>query len=223
MSGQSDDHDSFGVPPVKPGMSTGTKILLALLVFLALASMVCCGVGVYIGRLVVKSTTTYEQPAEIREATAAIVDIEIPERFHPDSGMTSLVARVVFYTTDPKREHPESEGTLILTEMGAAVLGETLHDGLRHQLQQQMEKFQRELEQKAGADFKIETSEDRKFTIRGKEVTFRFLSVTGKDAVRWHAVSGTFPGKSGTCLLFVGLPDSEYHEEELLRLIESIH
>lgn len=215
MSGQYDFDNNSDNLPVKSGMSTGMKILLALLVVVGLVCLTCCGVGAYFAYFV--RNAVHEQPEEIRNDTAAIVEIAIPERFKPVNGMNLVLFRMVKYTTDPEgKPQVEGAGELTLFEMSAAVINEQQEQEIKQQMQKEMEK-------KSGENLPVEKSEDREFTIRGKKCTFQFGTFKHKDGEPWHRIQGTFPSKTGTATLVINLPDSEYDEAEIVKMIESIH
>jgi hypothetical protein len=218
MAGPYEDHDPFAAPPVKPGMSSGMKILLILLIVGGLAVIVCCGVGVYFGRMFVKSTVIHDKPEDIRKDTAAIVDIEIPERFHPVAGVTNMLFRSVTYSTKPDQKPDEkpgrNEGALTLVEFLTSILGK-----------EQREQIVREMDLNAPDGSIIQKMETREFQIRGAPAMFKFSTVTSKDGdkTEMHWVQGSFSSKSGTGMLILLLSDEEYDEGEVIKIIESIH
>jgi len=212
MTGQFDFDNNSDNLPVKPGMSTGKKILLALLVVVGLACLTCCGVGAYFYQ-----NAVHKQPEEIRNDTAAIVEIAIPERFKPVKATNFVLARIAEYTTDVEGwQAGEGVGTLTLIDVDPAILSDRQKAGAKPEMKQEME-------DEDGILMDLEELEEPEFTIRGQKCKFQFYSFKDKAGNVRHRIKGDFPSKTGTASLDIILPDAEYDKAEIVKMIESIH
>src|SRR5688500_11557234 len=113
-----DQNEFYDNPPRKSG---GSNVLLWILGIGALCLVVCCGaegvmawrVGNAAKNLVANLATS--DPAEIRQQTAEMVDIDIPDTYRPVQGMNMVAIRMVMYQTDAAADG--SMGMLMLMEM----------------------------------------------------------------------------------------------------------
>jgi uncharacterized protein YneF (UPF0154 family) len=203
-------------------MSAGAKILLILGVIFLLLILVCCGGLLTLGfmgqRYMARSIS--DDPQVVRQVTAGIVQIDVPEGLEP---MFSMDMKIPF-TDEPAMtwvmyRHPPTNSTLLLSSFG-----EVMADANRGQLHAQMQESLRE--QGLGQE---ETTgpreiEQRQITVRGKPETFTFVKAkapeTGGPRLE---ISGAFQGRQGNLVLFFFNGDSEtYPEAEIVKAIESI-
>src|SRR5438045_2292471 len=100
MSQQDDFHD---VPTQKQGMSSTGKVLLILGSIAGVCLLACCGTGVF---LYIKAKDAFQNfaqnltttdPVEIRDRTADIVHIDIPEEFPPVRAFDFFLMKWVLY------------------------------------------------------------------------------------------------------------------------------
>lgn len=194
------------------GTSRGVKILLAMLIGGAICVTICCGGFYYFLRSAVTLTT---EPGEITEVQNSIVGIQIPEDYQPRQAVSTSVMgitmRLVNYSRVPKSE----VGTIVLMQMESP--GNRSQDDIEKSLQDQLQQTGH------AKDLQIEKSEIRTLTIDGKEVDFVFSTGTMQDSDKpFHQVQGVFPGRSGTVMLVVQEDDTNWDEEAIIKLIESI-
>ena len=202
----------------KQGMSSGMKVLIVLLCVGGGMFVLCCGGGIYV--VVKVANSEKHTPEEVIAITNDIVDIEIPAGFKPrvpqgglDLDMIFMQMKVVAYTPT------DVDGILKIKEMN--VFGANSED--------QEPKMRRTMRQPMGnQDFGekeliLNKTEPRAFTIRGKEVNFKFAEAEDPDTgTAYRQVSGFFPGKEGTVLLMLQIEEEGYDEEAVVKMIESI-
>jgi hypothetical protein len=95
---------------------------------------------------------------------------------------------------------------------------------------QQREQMLRAMRQQQGQqpgqlndELNEESSETREFTINGEKVPFEFIKGTGADHARaFRQVVGIFRVKAGTVMVMLMVPEGEYDEPAVVRMIESI-
>ncbi|WP_417391931.1 hypothetical protein [Gimesia sp.] len=192
----------------KPGMSTGVKVLLALLGFGGICMLLCCGGLYYFAQQVGMEFT--QNKARVREVQQEITDITIPDSFEPQAAMTMKVMnmRMAIYEHDPR------PGELFLLSMGIADDGMLDMDKEFQRSMKNQNQQQRELN--------ITKEEQREFNIDGEKIKFNFAEGTDKSGKEFHQVSGVFPGKLGAAFLFLQIASENYNEEEIVQMIESI-
>lgn len=219
------DAQESPLPMQKQGMSGGAKVLLVLgIIFLVLILLCCGGVAVfflwartYMG----KAMTT--DPAAVRQVTARIASIEIPDVLQPQFAMDMKIPftdrtmmTMVGYGDQSKRN------ILVLTAMGDAF-------GVQNQAQMeaQMEQSLRNQGMGQQGDVNISERNVREIQVRGQPATFSFGKGTQKDpntgAERPRIeVTGTFQGPNGIVMLMVQADDETLGEDAIVKMIESI-
>lgn len=194
----------------KQGMSTGVKVLLALLGFGGLCMLLCCGGVYYVARGTEFKVT--DKKNEILEIQNEITDITIPDSFHTQGGISINVAssriRMVIY------EEQEQQGALVIMSLGIPNDGmvdmdKEFRDGMKRQKQNQRE-------------LTITKEEEREFTIDGEKIKFNFAEGNDENGTEFQQITGVFPGKQGAAFLFVQIATESYNEEEIVKMIESI-
>jgi len=194
--------------PKPRGMSTTAKVLLILGGLFGLGCVLCCGGVMYMGARGVSM-----EPEGVKKVTAEIADIEIPENFTPQQsmniGMFGSGMKTVIYVD---KDHPGS--MLMLMQMSVPM-------GNNPKQQADFEKgFQQGGAQ--NAHVKKESIELRDFEIRGKSAQFQYIKGTTDDGKSVRQVNGAFSGKGGAAMLMLLVPDEDYDEEAVVKLIESI-
>lgn len=202
--------EGFGDAP-RQGMSTGFKVFIGVLIFIAVSLLICCG-GAY--WLFSRSVTLVEDPAEVNAIRDSIASIELPEGFKPMGGMQfnlGIQLKMATFT----RESQHSPNTLILMQISGS--GIENNDALREQFEQQLEK------QGQTPDIDAESRETHIFQIDGKDVPFEFAKGTreGSEEVI-HQVSGMFDGRGGVAFLILMESEADWNEDEVIKMIESI-
>jgi hypothetical protein len=211
-----------GVPPYqKPGMSTGTKVLIILGIIFLVLVVLCCGGGVAIfwaGASYMKDAIS-DDPQVVREVTKGIVDIDVPEELEPQFSMDMKVPLsderfmvMVVYGDQTK-------GTAVML----ASFGEAFADQGQAQMKNQMQQQLRE--QGLGPDqgFGPQELSEREIEVRGEPVKFAFATAedpeSGKERIQ---VTGMFEGKTGPVMIMVFADPEVLSEEEIVQMIESI-
>jgi hypothetical protein len=226
MSTQDDFRDA---PAPKQGMSSTSKVLLILGSIAGVCLLACCGGGIFLYIKAKDAIQNFAQnfttsdPEEIRQRTAEIMHIDIPEEFPPLRAFNLFVMKQILYGK-------EGSGSMVMImEINQQMQGGQGGANMKQQREQmlrQMRQQQQQQGQGAGnmdTDITEESSETREFTINGEKVPFEFIkgrSPNGGTPVR--QVVGMFAGESGTIMLMVMVPESEYHEDAIVKMIESI-
>jgi hypothetical protein len=215
------DPNAYGEgPPARQGSSAWAWILGIG----GVALLLCCG-GVGFGVWKVTQAAkqfienaAIEDPVKIREQTAAMLQIEIPDKYQPKLGMNLGVFRMAIYQTEPEQPNPDDLLMLMeMTQFGAN--NQQQEQQLRQSMQQQMQ------QQRGNQNFKSSKSETREIEIRGKKVSFEFTEgITGEpgEEKTVHMVSGIVQGKTGPVMLQLVAPDENYDEAQVLKMLESI-
>ena len=211
------------------GMSTSTKVILAVLGVGGVLALVCCGGLAWWGNMLVQDLKQgfeesfaemevldemyIDDPVQIAELTASICDIRIPPRYEPNAGedltTIDLLRKQVSYDSS------DGFGRLMIREM--------LRDEITT-LDESAQILADELSEK-GWDFTLvsATSSRRTFTISGEECVFDFQS--GKDTGPGNEirqVTGFFPSESGLAYLIVYDRVEHWDEAAIVAMIESI-
>lgn len=208
-----DDDDGFSTPSPSPGMSTGMKVLMGLLIFSALSLVVCCG-GAY--WFLSNSTTTTNNPAEIDAMRDKIATIVLPAVYEPGAGVGFNVFDIVKMdmVAYGRSKDPENGGIVLMQMSGSSI---TEKDDLRLEFEKEAEK------QGTNQDINVTSQETRTFTIDGEEVDFEFVTGTRPESDEVvHQVVGLFKGREGVAFLMIFETDNNWDEEEVVRMIESI-
>jgi hypothetical protein len=222
MSQQDDFHD---VPTQKQGMSSTSKVLLILGSIAGVFLLACCGGGIFMYMKAKDAIQNFAQnftttdPAEVRERTAGIIHIEIPDEFPPLRAFNFLVMQQILYGK-------EGGGSIVMImEMGQQMQGGQGAAGLKQQRQQMLRQMRQQQQGQQGGNLNTEmteeSSETREFTINGEKVPFEFIKGQA-NGVPTRQVAGIFAGRTGTIMIMVMVPESEYHEDVIVKMIESI-
>ncbi len=202
----------------KPGMSTGVKVLIGLLVGGGILGLLCCGGMIYLGKQAADGFKVVETPAEVDALTKEIIQIDIPEQFTGKMGMK--LNFIVFSMEMAVYEGVTSDSQLMIiqtTQPGAASPEEQMEE-IKRQMEQQGQSG--EFDQQELQDAETET---KSLTVRGQPVDFQFTTGMGEDGeTTIHQISGAFPSGEGLVILMIQMPDEDYNEEEIVKMIESI-
>jgi hypothetical protein len=197
-------------PPPKRGMSTGMKVLIILLCVFGGFALLCCGGGVYMAYKFKNAFS--EDPVVVKDVTKKIADIDIPASFHPvgtmNINMFFMKMRFVVYETKAKT------GMMMLMEVSAPNASE---EDLRRSLNQQGQG-------QNVRDLQVKKTETKTFTIRGQKAEFTFSeAVEPKSKAAYRQVKGSFPGRDkGAVMLMLQVPEKEYNEAAVVKMINSI-
>lgn len=208
-------------PPPKSGMSTGAKVLIALVIVFGGLLVLCCGgaIGlVYYGRSYVADMVS-KDPATIARATHEITEIDVPDELGPSA---SVNMKVPF--TDQEimvcvvYEDRETGSALVLASMGDAF-------GPQNQTQMRRSIDQSLRQQGLGEqeDIRIEESRQIEVEIRGETVKFTLAKGVGKKSADPRIlVTGVFQGNRGPVMLILNADAEKFSEEEIVAMLESI-
>ena len=194
--------------PKPRGMSATAKVLLILGGLFGVGCVLCCGGFMYMGARAVSM-----DPDGVQKVTAEIADMEIPDNFTPQQsmnfGMFGSGMKTVIYVD---KDHPGS--MLMLMQMSI---------GMGNDAKQQAD-FEKGFQQGGAqnANVKKESIELRDFEIRGKTAQFQFIKGTTDDGKSVRQVNGAFSGKGGAAMLMLLVPEENYDEEAVVKMIESI-
>jgi hypothetical protein len=211
------------------GMSSSTKVLLAVLGGGGLLALVCCGGVAWVAnrawqnfqQTIQESIAQVEEmdevyiddPDQIAALTATIVGIDIPARYEPylgeDHTSVEVLRKQVHYGSN------DDLGGIVIREMLAAdvttreeaarvLAGEVTEEGWFY-------------------EFEPASTEQRTFTINGEECTFEFRA--GKDPDSGddlRAVVGTVPSGGGVAYLAIYDTAANWDEAAIVSMIESI-
>jgi hypothetical protein len=197
------------------GMSSTTKVVLLLLGVGGVLLLVCCGGFIWFGKTMsdkLQNAMT-QDPVRIREITASIIDITVPDAYAPkmamDFGMMGMQMKMCAYS------RADDAGGVFIMEMTGPPSAN------KAQMKQQ---FQQSLRQQGqNQEVTIESSETRTFTINGEECEFEFIkgknTQTNQDM---RQVMGVIPGKSGAGFLMVFENEENWDEAAIVQMIESM-
>jgi hypothetical protein len=198
-------------------MGTGTKVLLTLGVVFGALLLLCCGVigggAWWFGH------SFTQEPAAVRQITDKIVAIHLPPQFAPvvAGDNVSIPFTGVSFSLAVYAENPAGN-----TIMLAAFRGKGIENMPQQQLQVQLK--QSMASQPGGArQMTVEESHQRTITVRGKPIAFTFS--TGKEfqsGKPWLQVTGMFQGDSGMTLFTFSGDASQYRENQVVEIIETI-
>jgi hypothetical protein len=217
-------HDDFQQEPVPPApKSSGSKVLLILGTIFGLGLVVCCGGGTmayfWIRAKVGDSFSMSYSADEVKANGEEVAHIDYPDSYKPVFSMRisppgGFSMKMIMYQVGSSNQ-------------GVLMLMETDQPGadpkqMREQMLQQMRS------QQAGAggmntQIVAQSTETKMFEINGENVEFDFVKGTRPgDPTVFRQVTGTFGGRKGTVLLMLLVPDSEYDEEAVKKMITSI-
>jgi len=210
--------------PQKRGMSSTAKVLLVLGSITGVCMLTCCGV-VGVGFLKFKDViqegiknvadATSSDPAVVKKRTAEVIEIDIPDEFTPvmmvGGGFGEFSMKEFIYT---HKANPNS--VLVIVESN-----QPLQPG--QSAQQQREAMIQGVRQgqQFSLDMQEESRETRDFTINGEDVPFEFIK--GKaHGVPTRKVVGVFSSRQGTIMLMLLVAESDYTDEKIVAMIQSI-
>ncbi len=203
--------------PVKPGMSSGAKVLLGLGIGCGVLVLLCCGgfgISIYFfGRSIQQAMS--EDPAKVRTVAADIVTVDVPEDLEPKTSLNWTV--------------PVIDKTVWMaifadaTEQAALVLFQ-LEDDLENSDMLQAQ-FKNSMQQSGSKWKEIQLEESETYTteIEGKPAEFNVGKGNEKQSGRevWQA-KGVFQGKGGAALLFMQLNAEDFTKDDVMNVLKSL-
>lgn len=203
-------------------MSSTAKVLLVLGSIAGVGLLLCCGGLAFVGfkfkdTIQAVADSASQDPVVVKQRTEEVVHIEIPEEFKPVAtwGMPLGAFSMKQFIYQPAG-NPNS--VLVIMETNQPLAPGQDAKQQREAMQQGM----RQGQQMGGSiDMQEESHETRIFTINGEEVPFEFIK--GKaHGVAARKVVGIFPGKQGTLMLILLIAESDYDDEKITNMLESI-
>jgi hypothetical protein len=222
----STQEDFLNEPPRKQGMSSTAKVLIILGSIAGVCLLACCGGVAFVGWKFQDFAKNFaanlstNDPQEIRARTAKIVHIDIPEQFPPAVAIDVVFMKEILYGTLDKPNRP----LLVIVEIDKNFLG-AQGGGSAKQQREEILRQMRQQGQQAGnmnTELDEESSETREFTIDGEKVPFEFIKGTARGGGPTRQIVGVFPGREGMVMLMVMVPESDYDEAAIMRMLESI-
>lgn len=207
--GREDAFDEAYEHRPKPGMSTGMKILIILLVLCGGALAVCCGGAFFFVNKARDAMT--QEPAKIRQIQEQITAINVPEDWQPEIGMNFTAFGTGMQMAVYKGDSPHEQLMLMQMQVSGA------------NVQNAKQQFRMQAQQQGNEEIRIESTETKTFTINGEEVDFVFAKGTTEQGTPVREVTGTFPSRKGIGYLLLLVPEEEWDEEKITNLIQSIH
>lgn len=212
---------NMGATPPRQGMSGGMKFLVTILIVGGVCGVLCCGVGGYFAYKLKQGFQFTQNPDEVKEKSAAIAKMTIPDQFHPTLAMKLDLAgfkmAIAGYETTGKT------GGLMLMEVPGTL--EQAEAGLSQQMDQVRAQQRQQGGNNAVRELKVTEQHEEKVTIRGREVTARFAKGTaeGSETV-YQQLTVAFPGKTAGAsdVLIVQLPEDDWDEDEIETMLKSI-
>jgi hypothetical protein len=222
-------HDDFHQEPVPPApKKSGSKVLLIVGTIVGLGLVLCCGAPaivyvVFKDAIMKKIKDTVDvttEPAEVEARSEEVAHLDIPESYSPMSAVRLsfgvFTMKMIMY-----QGGANNQGGLVLMEMDQPGMD-------RKQMRDQMLQQMRQQQAQGGpggmqTQIVAQTTETKMFKINGEDVEFDFVKGTqpGNSTVV-RQITGTFRGRNGTALLMLIIPDSEYNEDAVIKLIKSI-
>jgi hypothetical protein len=203
---------------VRPGMSSGAKVLLGLGIGCGVLVLLCCGgVGVfvfYFGRSVQKAAS--EDPATIRRVTHSIVSIDVPESLEPKFSLDWSIPFVNQSIWAAVYADAKDHSSLVLFQVDEN-LGNA--EAMKHQFQQSLRDAGRE----EWKEVELDESESFETEINGNQAEFKVGSGSREhpEAKVWQA-TGAFDGKGGPAMLFMQLGADDFDKDQVMAILKSM-
>lgn len=194
------------------GSGCGKATLWILGIVSGLGVLVCCGGGVAFWFWIRSSVS--KDPAVIREVTAEITEIDVPETYKPVFSMQMLGGKVVTFADD--REDDQA-GILTITAIPEEVAGD------RGEITRQMKQSLRQQRNQGDIDINEEETEERTVSIRGKEETVVVQKGTDDQGQRMVVVTAPFVAKDeNPAMLMLMVPEEQWEEEQFEAILKSM-
>lgn len=215
----------YDVPP-RTGMTGTGKVLLFGGIGCVVVLLLCCGAfGVFavMGvRMVANAQVTDEQ--ELRDLTADIVTIKVPDQLKPRIGINMRVpifgmqmVSGAIYSDKVIDEHSGDDfsdsNVLILGQMGQAFADNP-------DMKRQLDEFSRRGEVD---DFHEKEVDSLDILVNDEPATFMVRKGTqGEGGPERWIVTGSFQGKGGPAVFFLSVKADEFSKDQVLEIITSM-
>lgn len=176
------------------------------LTYAGAAAVVLVVLSVGVNWFIAKTRVT--DPERLERLREKICSIDALEGFAPDSGVDFMVQIV---TLRQKAEAGENASSIMLIQVAKPVTEASLsaeYDSLMRQQDRIMS---------------VEGRETRTVTIGGVPRPFSFAQATTRgDGTRVRSIRGVFPGRGGVAAISITIPEPQYNEASVLRILQSI-
>lgn len=196
--------------PPKPGMSTGMKVLIILLILMGVGGLLCCGgVAYMLYRLGPKMSS---DPAEVNRTRDEIATIKLPAEFEPT--MSMRMDNIMFSMKSAIYQTKDRKSSLLFGGMEMKI-GEA---GANQDVQ-----FRESMKQGgAKEDLRNVQSSTQKLKVKGVEREFLFTTGEDNSGKKFREITGSFPGKRGMAFFVYQAEEEVYKEDEIVRMLEAI-
>jgi hypothetical protein len=201
-------------------MSTGTKVVLILLIVFGGLALLCCGGGVLAFVYFNKSVSA--DPKVIGQVTQQIARIDIPAALKPTGSFDMkvpftgqrIITGVVYIDNS-------SNSSLFLAALGAQG-SQTNRDQMRRQMEQSFRQQGFNVQADQPGDWESHGYE-KEIEVRGQKATFQFTQrKEAKTGATRIDVVGTFPGDEGPTMLILSADTKVVSEEQAVQMLQSI-
>ncbi len=188
-------------PSAKKGMSGCAKAAIVVAVLGIIAFGICCVGG---GFLILRSGT--DDPVRVKAISDSILSWDGNERLTPILAVDAWIVRFAMFGD-------EAKGQIFIAD---SRLGNTEQTGqqMRGQMKAQFQQFE---------DTSIVEQETREFTIKGKPTEMMFNQAKGNESgeLYWE-IGGVVEGNDYPTFIFMRVLQSEFLEDDVIAMIESI-
>jgi len=195
-------------------MSGGMKAFLIVVAILGTCMLLCCcGFGFIAYSFAPKDS---KDPAQINAARDAIAKINLPAGFEPVQMIG--IDNFMMLRTDVVYENPAVHGSITLAEMNVKIGGPQQRQNLEQMLLQSAQQDQRK-----NTPLINEKSSTKTIKIKEHNCVFEFRE--GQDSAtksKHHQISGVFDGRHGPVCVSIEIDDSAYHEDVIVKTLETI-
>jgi hypothetical protein len=212
----------------RPGMSTGTKVLLGLGIGCGVLVLLCCGGmmvgGYFFGRSMQEAIS--EDPQQVAAVAKSIVDLEVPEPLAPVVSMDfkmpfvdqKIMTMAMFgHKRDAGAKQDEPDSILVLFQMTENIGGN--RKAMKAQFEAQMQQSGR----KDWEEAPLESEEIIEHEVNGSPAQFTFgKGKRNRDGREVWQASGAFDGKGGPAMIFMQLDAENFTEEQARGVIDSM-
>jgi len=202
-------------------MSTGTKVLLIVLIVGGILVVLCCGGLVLLGVLGKSyfENAVSQDPAIVRQRTAEIVNLDIPGDFQPavsfDMKVPFTGQSMMLWTV---YEDKGSGSNLAIAQLGE-MFNQQNQQQMRDQLEQSLRQQGMAQQQAAGP----RDTQQKEVSIQGKPVMFTFTKGKAQNTGKARLdVVGAFPSRGKTVMVMMSLDGEKYDEARATKILQSI-
>jgi hypothetical protein len=205
-------------PQPRQGMSGKKKLFLGLGIGCGVVLLLCCGGGVALVMVAMRSVHPSDNPKDVVALTKSITDIDIPAELEPAKSVRiempgNMIPSWAVY------EDKQASATLVVAQ------SEIFRSQPQANIRQMMEPTFRQqgvaLSEHELTNTKIDT---RPRTIRGVQATFTIVEGTDTKTKKQRIqVTGVFPGKSASALLLLDADVDKLGKPVVVKMIDSIH